>query len=234
MALPSISTPEFKTKIPSTGQEITDRPFLVKEEKILLMAMEGNDQKEITAAIVKLLSNCILNEEIDVDKLATFDIEFLFLKLRGKSVGEVIELKIGHTQSECKHRTDIKINLDDINVQGDISDGMVMLTDDVGVKLIYPNMSNTLKVNTDSADSMFDMVVDCIEYIYDKEEVYNDFTKEELNNWVDTLNQSQFKKITDFFQNMPSLKHSITWKCEKCGEDDEIELEGLQSFFISA
>lgn len=231
MTLPSISTPEFQTVIPSTGEAVTYRPFLVKEEKILLMAMEGKDQKEITRAIVKLLSNCILTENINVSKLATFDIEFLFLKLRGKSVGEVIELKIGHTEGECPHRTDINVNLDDINVVGDISDGKIMLTDNVGVKLMYPNIENTMDVNADSADSMFDMVVDCIEYIYDQETVYNEFTKEELNAWVETLNQSQFKKITDFFRNMPSLKHVINWKCEKCGEEDSVEIEGLQSFF---
>lgn len=234
MALPSISTPEFKTHIPSTGKEITYRPFLVKEEKVLLMAMEGKDQTEITNSIVKLLSNCIISEEIKVQELATFDIEYLFLKLRGKSVGEVIELKISHPEGDCMHKTDIKINLDDINVTGDISDGKIMLTDDVGVKLKYPTISTTIGVDTENADSLFNLVIDCIEFIYDKEEVYTDFTRDELNAWVDTLNQAQFKKITEFFQSMPSLKHEIKWKCEKCGKEDKMVLEGLQSFFTSA
>ena len=232
MALPSISTPEFQTRIPSSGQEITYRPFLVKEEKILLMALEGGDQREITRSIIKLLRNCILTEDVDAEKLSTFDVEFLFLKLRGKSVGEVIELKIGHTESECTHTTDISVNLDAIEVQGEVSDGKIMLTDQVGVKLAYPTIDSTLGVDTDSADSMFDMITDCIEYIYDQEEVYSDFTKEELQNWVDQLNQSQFKKITDFFQDMPKLSHKVEWTCEKCGEKDSILLEGLQSFFM--
>lgn len=231
MALPSISTPEFITKIPSTGQEIKYRPFLVKEEKILLMALEGGDQKEITRSIITLLKNCIL-VDVDVEKLATFDVEFLFLKLRGKSVGEVVELTVAHTESECPHRSDVSINLDAIEVNGEIQDGKVQITDEIGVKLHYPTIDSTLGVDADNADSMFGMIIDCIDYIYDQEEVYNEFTKDELKDWVDQLNQSQFKKITDFFQDMPKLSHKVDWKCEKCGEEDSIELEGLQSFFM--
>ena len=116
MALPSLSAPEFLTKVPSTGEEIKYRPFLVKEEKILLMALEGNDQKEITNAIMKILGNCILSN-VKLDKLATFDVEYLFLKLRGKSVGELIELKIGHSNPDnpCQHRTEIEINIEKLN-----------------------------------------------------------------------------------------------------------------------
>lgn len=234
MALPSIATPEFSTTIPSTGEEITYRPFLVKEEKILLMALEGGDQKEITRSIIVLLKNCILTENIAVEKLATFDIEYLFLKLRGKSVGEVVELKIGHQEGECNHQSDVSINLDEIKVTGEVQDGKIMITDDIGVKLHYPTIDGTLTVDTDNADSMFGLVTDCIEYIYDSNEVYNDFTQQELQNWVDQLNQAQFKKITDFFQSMPSLSHKVEWKCKKCGEQDSILLEGLQSFFMSA
>jgi hypothetical protein len=195
------------------------------------MALEGNDQTEITRSIIKLLKNCILTEGVDVSNLATFDVEYLFLKLRGKSVGEVIDLKIGHAESECTHRSDVSINLDDIEIQGEVSDGKIMLTDTVGVKMHYPNIDSTIGVNTDSADSMFGLVTDCIEYIYDETEVYSEFTKQELQDWVEGLNQAQFKKITEFFQNMPSLYHEVKWTCQKCGESDTVRLEGLQSFF---
>ena len=231
MALPSIATPEFITTIPSTGQEIRYRPFLVKEEKILLMALEGKDQKEITNAIVRLLDSCIL-DEVDVSKLATFDIEYLFIQLRGKSVGEVVELTLSHTESECKHRTKYNINLDEIKVQGDIKDGKVMITDEIGVKMRYPTIVGASGVSLDNTNGVFELISGCIEFIFDQENVYADFTPKEMEDWLGHLNQSQFKKISDFFEGMPSLKYNLKWKCESCGEEDELQLEGLQSFFI--
>ena len=231
MALPSIGTPEFQTIIPSTGENITYRPFLVKEEKILLMAMEGGDAVEMSNAMLNILKSCILSE-VDVEKLATFDVEYLFLTLRGKSVGEVVTLNINHTiETECKHLTEMKLNIDDIKVQGDISDGKIMLTEDVGIKLRYPQMTDLYDVNTADSESLFKMVRKCIEYIYDKEDVYSDFTEEELETWVDGLNQTQFKMITKFFEDAPKLTHTIEWTCEQCKEKDSIKLEGLQSFF---
>jgi len=231
MALPSISTPEFQTVIPSTGETISYRPFLVKEEKILLMAMEGGDAVEMSNAMLKILKSCILTD-VDVGKLATFDIEYLFLTLRGKSVGEVVTLNINHTtETECKHLTEMKLNLDDIKVQGDISDGKIMLTEDVGIKLRYPQMTDLYDVNTDDSESLFKMIRKCIEYIYDKQEVYSDFTEEELETWVDGLNQTQFKTITKFFEDAPKLTHTIEWTCDQCKKADSIKLEGLQSFF---
>lgn len=231
MALPSISTPEFQTNIPSTGETITYRPFLVKEEKILLMAMEGKDNREIYNAVLKLLQNCI-TQDIDVNRLSTFDIEYLFLKLRGKSVGEVVALKVGHQNSECKHLTEVDINIDEIEVTGEISDGKVMITEEIGVKLRYPNMQDVIKVDADDAGALFDMISSCIEYIFDQQEVYNEFTKEEIVTWTEQLNQTQFKKITDFFENLPKLSKEVEWVCDKCGEKDSIKLEGMQSFFM--
>jgi hypothetical protein len=231
MALPSIATPEFITTIPSTGQEIRYRPFLVKEEKVLLMALEGKDQKEITNAIVRLLNSCVL-DEVDVGKLATFDIEYLFLQLRGKSVGEVVELTLSHTDSECKHRTKYNVNLDDIKVRGDIKDGKVMITDTIGVKMKYPTIIGATKINSEKSSGIFELITSCIEYIFDEENVYADFTPKEIDDWLGQLNQNQFKKIAEFFEGMPTLRYDLKWKCEKCGEEDEIALEGLQSFFI--
>lgn len=228
--LPKIATPEYSTRIPSTGEKISFRPFLVKEEKILLMAMEGRDQREIETAIKNLLESCILSN-IKVSKLATFDIEYLFLKLRAKSVGEVIELKVAHESGDCNHKTPIRINIDEINVSEITSDGKIMLTNDIGIKLRYPGLDDVSNVKTDDSSSIFKLIAGCVEYIYDTESVYNEFTETELNDWIEQLSQEQFKKIADFFSVQPRLKHEVSWKCEKCGKEDSIVIEGLQNFF---
>jgi hypothetical protein len=233
MALPNISTPEFQTTIPSTGEKIVFRPFLVKEEKVLLMALEGGDQQEITNAILRILDSCILSE-LDVSKLSTFDVEFLFLNLRGKSVGEVIEVKMGHTEGECKALTDASIKIDDIGIVNEISDGKIMLTDDVGVKMRYPTVQDVAQLDMKNADDTFGLIAQCIEYIYDKESVYNEFTREEITDWVGNLNQGQFKQIASFFEEMPKLSYELKWKCDACGESETRMIEGLQGFFMLA
>lgn len=232
MALPSISTPTFTTKIPSSGDEIQYRPFLVKEEKILLMALEGGDQKEISTAILKLLDECIITE-IYTEKLSTFDVEYLFLKLRGKSVGEVIKVTVGHLEGDCKHKTEASISIEDIQVSGEIQDGKVMVTDSVGVKLRYPSLKDVMNVNGENPDTeaMFDLITDCVEYVYDAENIYNDFTHKEMKEWVESLSQEQFKKISNFFEDLPKLSHEIAWSCSECGKKDSMVLEGLQAFF---
>jgi hypothetical protein len=232
MALPSISTPEFITHIPSTGEEIKFRPFLVKEEKILLMAMEGEDAIEIQNAILNILQNCIITEGVDVPNLAMFDIEFLFLQLRGKSVGEVIDLKVGHNNSECNHKSDVQVRIDDIKVQGEQTEKKIMLTDDVGVMLRYPSIKDAAYMSDDPAKALFSVITRCVDYVFDAENVYNDFSESEIDDWINTLNQAQFQKIVDFFSDAPALKHDVTWTCEKCGEEETITLQGLQSFFI--
>jgi hypothetical protein len=232
MGLPSIATPHFSTTIPSTGQEVEYRPFLVKEEKILLMALEGKDQKEITKATENIIQSCIITD-IDINKLATFDIEFLFLRLRGKSVSEVVELKIGHTNdNDCKHKMDIEVDLEDINIQGEISDGKIMLDDTIGVKMRYPGLKDIHILEEQTSKSMFEVINSCIEYVYDKDNVYNEFTKKEIKDWVETLSQKQFEKLTNFFKEIPKLAHDVEWTCPECGEKDSIKLEGLQSFFM--
>src|SRR6056300_541213 len=179
MALPSISTPEFTTQIPSTGEKIKYRPFLVKEEKILLIALEGNDQQEITTAILNILNSCILSE-VDVNKLSTFDVEYLFLNLRGKSVGEVIEARMGHTDGDCKKLTDVQIKIDDIEIVNEISDGKIMLTDDVGIKMRYPTVHDVAKLDMKNSDDTFGLIAQCIEYIYDNDNVYSEFSEQEI------------------------------------------------------
>ena len=233
MSLPQLVSPEFTTEIPSTKQKIKFRPFLVKEEKILLMASEGNDPAEMQRAVKSILSNCILTK-IDVSNLATFDLEYLFLKLRGKSVGEEIELLMKHSsKSECKHQTTVKMNLDDIKIVGKVSDGKIMLDDKIGVKLKYPTFDEVAKMseNQSNTEIIYKTMAMLIEYVYTEEEVYNDFTDEEMEEWITKLNQKQFAKITDFLANMPKLSQKVEWTCSKCGEKDTVVLEGLQAFF---
>ena len=233
MNIPSIAATQFSTTIPSTGQEIEYRPFLVKEEKVLLMALEGGSQKEISKATQNIIKACVLTD-INVKKLATFDIEYLFMKLRGKSVGEVIKLKIGHPdeESECKHSTEIEINIDDIKVTDKEVENKIMITDDIGVFLRYPGVDDVNLIDEKSPESMFDVINNCVEYVFDDNNVYNEFTKKEIKDWVDGLNQSQFMKMTEFFNNLPKLSHEVEWTCEECGKKDSIKLEGLQSFFM--
>jgi len=232
MALPSLSAPEFITAVPSTGEEIKYRPFLVKEEKILLMALEGNDQDEITNAIMKILGNCILSD-VDLNKLATFDVEYLFLKLRGKSVGEVIELKVGHSNPDnpCTHRTEVSINIDDIEVIGDKPNDKIQLDETVGIKVRFAGMKDLKGVDSDSSTDLFKLITRCIEYVYDEENVYGDFTAKEMEQWLEQLSSEQFAKVTDFFNTSPKLQHTVKWKCPECGEEDELTLEGLAAFF---
>ena len=230
MALPSLSSPEFITEIPSTKAKIKFRPFLVREEKILYMALEGGDATEIQNATVKVLNDCILTPDVDVSNLATFDVEHLFLQLRGKSVGENIDIVLRHQDSDCKETVNVSINLDDIKVTGEISDGKIMLTDDIGIKMKYPRAGDITKLQT-SEINIFNSIAYLVDFIYDKDNVYNDYSIEEIAEWLEQLNQKQFQLITDFMNNMPKLSHTVEWTCNVCGEKETIVLEGLQSFF---
>jgi len=231
MALPNIALPTFSMKIPSTGKEITFRPFLVKEEKILLMALEGQDRKEITQSVYDVLKNCILEENIDYKKLPTFDIEYMFLMIRSKSVGEEITFTMSHSEEkECKHKTEVSVNLNDVHVQGKVKDGNIMLTDSIGIKMRYPTIEviDSVMLGEDTLSA----IASCIDVVFDGNEVYDDFSHDELVDWLGKLNNSQYDKINQFFSNTPKLSHTVKWKCEKCGEEDEVTIEGLFNFFI--
>lgn len=236
MALPLLNTPEFETIIPSSKQRIKFRPFLVKEEKILFMALQGGDTKEMTNAVQNIIGACVLSEDFDVSTLAMYDIEYLFLRLRGKSVGESIDLKLRHTaaDSECNHATEVSIDIDGINVQfpEDYND-KIQLTDTVGVKMKHPGIKHSAMFESEEMDfnAVLKLISDCVECIYDDDNVYDTFTQEEIVQFIEGLSQQQFAKIQKFFTDMPKLTHTITWKCPKCGEEDSITVEGLNSFF---
>jgi len=234
MALPILNTPEFETTIPSTNQKITFRPFLVKEEKILFMALQGNDPSEMSTAVQRVLQSCITTPNVDVNSFATFDLEYLFLKLRAKSVGEVIELRLKHSQGECNHVHQHALNIEDIEVTfPDDLDNKIQITDQVGIVLKYPSVQLAAMIPAgNDMESMMDMVAGCVDMVYDSDNVYEDFSKEEIKTFLESLNGTQFAKIRDFFKRVPKLSHSIEWNCPKCEQSEKIHLEGLASFFM--
>jgi len=234
MALPILSTPEYSATIPSTGQSIMFRPFLVKEEKILFMALQGKDEKEIAKAVSNILAACILTEDVDVTKLAIFDVEYLFLQLRGKSVGENVDLKLKHRSGDCKHVEEVSVLLDQIKVK--FPEGYTnkfQLTPDVGMQMQFPGIDHLGKMNYNNQtfDELIGFIADCVNCIYDHDNVYEEFTKEEIVAFLESLSQSQFTNIQQFFTDPPKLEHDIEWTCPECGVTEMIHLEGLASFF---
>ena len=239
MPLPKISTPTYELELPSTGKKIRYRPFLVREEKILIMAFESEDTKQISNAIVQILSDCIATKTVKVSELSTFDIEYLFLNVRAKSVGETVEVNVtcpddGETQVQ------MEINIDDIKVQKDPNHSNIVKIDDrLSMKLKYPSLEqfveNNFEVNETDSDvnKSLSMITSCIDMVYDEEESWSaaDCTKKELEEFVEQMNTKQFKEIENFFVTMPKLSHTIKVKNPNTKIESDIVLEGLASFF---
>jgi hypothetical protein len=238
MPLPKISTPIYELELPSTGETIRYRPFLVKEEKLLVIALESEDTKQITTAIKTVIKNCILTKNVKVESLPTFDIEYLFLNIRGKSVGEELEVNVicpddGETQ------VPVKINLEDIHVQkSEEHSNRIKLDEHIMMEMKYPSLEQFIKNNFDfdnknAMDQSFELIGSCIDKIYTEEEVWSaaDVTKKELSEFLESMNSSQFKDIEKFFETMPKLSHTINVKNPVTGVESEVILEGLSSFF---
>ena len=238
MPLPTISTPTYELTLPSSSRKIKYRPFLVKEEKILIIAMESQDTKQIARAVKDVLAKCILTKGIKVDKLATFDIEYLFLNIRGKSVGEHIEVMVT-CPDDGKTQVPMSINIDDIKVQRDKDHSSdIVLDDTYTLKMKYPSLSEFIKTNFDQVENMkvddtFDLISSCIDQVYSDEETWShqEGTKKELSDFVESLNTTQFKMVENFFTTMPKLSHLVKVTNPNTNVDSEIKLEGLQSFF---
>jgi hypothetical protein len=239
MGLPKISTPIYELEIPSLKKKIRYRPFLVKEEKILIIALESEDSKAIANAVKNVISNCILSKGIKVDDLSTFDIEYLFLNIRGKSVGESVDVLITCPDDETT-QVPVSINLDEINVEENPKHSRdIKLDDTLTLRMRYPSMTEFIKNNFDSGDSVsvddtFDLIVSCIDQIYSEEESWtaSDSTKKELLEFVEQLSSKQFKEVEKFFDTMPKLSHTIKVKNPKTGVESEVVLEGLSAFFV--
>ena len=238
MPLPKISAPIYELELPSTGQKIQYRPFLVKEEKLLVIALESEDIKQITTAIKTVIKNCIFTKNIKVESLPTFDIEYLFLNIRGKSVGEELEVNIICPDDQTT-QVPVKINLDDIKVQKNESHtNRIKLDDSIMMEMKYPSLDQFIKNNFDfsdknAMDQSFELIASCIDKIFTEEEVWttSDVTKKEMNDFLESMNSSQFKDIEKFFETMPKLSHKIKVKNPVTEVESEVVLEGLASFF---
>ena len=239
MPLPKITTPIYELEIPSLKKKIRYRPFLVKEEKILIIALESEDSKAIANAVKNVISNCILSKGIKVDDLSTFDIEYLFLNIRGKSVGESVDVLITCPDDETT-QVPMSINLDEISVEDNPKHSRdIKLDDTLTLRMKYPSMTEFIKNNFDSGDGVsvddtFDLIISCIDQIYSEEEswVAKDSTKKELLEFVEQLSSKQFKEVEKFFETMPKLSHTIKIKNPKTDVESEVVLEGLSAFFV--
>jgi len=239
MPLPRIATPIYELEIPSLKKKIRYRPFLVKEEKILIIALESEDSKQISNAVKNVISNCILSKGIKVDSLATFDIEYLFLNIRGKSVGETVDVLIT-CPDDGVTQVPVSINLDEINVEINPDHCPdIKLDDSITLRMRYPSMTEFIKNNFNSGDSIsvdvtFDLIASCIDQIYSEEESWtgSDSTKKELLEFIEQLSSKQFKEVEKFFDTMPKLSHTIKIKNPKTDIESEVVLEGLSAFFV--
>ena len=238
MPLPKIATPTYELELPSTGQSVNYRPFLVKEEKLLVLALESEDTKQITTAIKAVLKSCVLTKGIKVEHLPTFDIEFLFLHIRGRSVGEEVELNV-ICPDDKETQVKVTLDLDDIKVEkNEEHEGKIKLDDNLMMELKYPSLDQFIKNNFDfddgnSMEQSFDLIGSCIDNIFTEDEVWavEDCSKKEIIEFLEQMNSSQFKEIEKFFETMPKLSHTIKVKNPKTKKENEVVIEGLAGFF---
>jgi len=240
MPLPKIATPSYELELPSTGKTIQYRPFLVKEEKLLVIALESEDTKQITNAIKAVIKSCVLTKGIKVETLPTFDIEYLFLNIRGKSVGEDIDVNL-ICPDDNETEVSVSVNLDDIKVQKpEGHTNQIKLDNNLMMELKYPSLNEFIKNNFDPNDTSknpmdqsFDLIGSCINKIYSQDEVWAaaDCSKKEITDFLDSMNSSQFKEVEKFFETMPKLSHTLKVLNPKTNVESDVVLEGLASFF---
>jgi hypothetical protein len=235
MALPKIATPQFALTLPSNGQRVHFRPFLVKEEKALLMATQSEDSLDMIDAVKNVIASCIL-DKVNVDTLPYFDLEYIFLNIRAKSIGEIVKLEYRHTGGknysgiECDAVTPVEINLEQVKVEKkDGHTNKIQLDDKIGVEMRYPTILD-VKMVTEGANEI-EMLAKCIVSVYDENEVYEPDNLEDSIEFMESLNNSQFSKIMNFVDTMPKLRHTFSYKCKGCGQEDTVTLEGMADFF---
>tara|TARA_R100000234_G_scaffold108715_1_gene80252 strand:+ start:124 stop:846 length:723 start_codon:yes stop_codon:yes gene_type:complete len=239
MPLPKVNTPTYELVLPSSGRKIKYRPFLVREEKILIMALESEDVKQITNAVIEILNNCVLTRGTKIEKMSTFDIEYLFLNVRSKSVGETIDVNIT-CPDDNKTSVQMTIDLDTIKIKKDKTHkDTIKLDDSLSMKMKYPSMDQFIESNFDTSTqgddikTTLNMIISCIDTIYTEEESWSgtDSSKKELEEFIESLNSKQFKSIENFFTTMPKLTHKVKVKNPNTGVESEVTLEGLAAFF---
>lgn len=241
MALPKIDIPTYELTLPISKKKLTIRPYLVKEQKLLFMAAESGDKESIIRAIKQIFSNCVIGE-IDIDSLPLVDIEYVFLHLRARSVGEVVDLKykcenVLTNDETCNNTLDVSFNLLDIKLKNEeIYNDVVMITNDVGIKFKYPDYSIIEQHDTDEniGETSLEIILKSIDYIFEGDKIYyaKETSKDELIEFLDSLNQTQFKNIEKYFENLPVLNKQTEIVCSKCGYKHNITIEGIESFFV--
>lgn len=238
MALPMNTMPTFNLTIPSTGKSVRYRPFVVKEEKALLIAQQSEDARVMTDTLRNVIQSCV-QDSVDVEKLATFDLEYMFLQIRGKSVGETVDLLFScdndHGEQNEKARSKITINVSDIEVVKEKEHtNKIFLFGDVGVVMKYPTMDMAAElVGEDEIENVFDIVANSIDYIFQGENIYyaKETSREEMLQFLNNLTTDQFLKVQKFFDTMPKLSHKVEYTCPVCNKHHQKVLEGLASFF---
>jgi len=236
MELPKFGVPEFYTDLPSTGEKIKFRPFTVKEQKALLFASSsGGEADAIIDAIEKVINGCLI--DVDVKNLAAFDYEYLFLKIRGKSVGENIKFYLRHGKNNpCEHRQEYELNLDDVTMSMPSMKNTIMFNESMGVTMKYPNFRQLVEftIAADNPVELVKFVGTCIESIFTDEDVYTDFTNDEIQDWMEGLPTQAFDQMTKWLENLPTLTHKITYVCDECGQEETVTLRGISDFFTYA
>lgn len=235
MALPKVETPRYELQIPSNGKMVTYRPYLVKEEKVLMVAMESQDNRQMIRAVKDVISTCT-DGEVDISKLTMFDLEYVFAMLRAKSVGETTT--VGVKCDSCESKNDVDVSLEDVrvNVPKDDGDKTIHLTDDIGVVLRYPSVDALIeseKPGTSDIDTVFALATACIDSIFSGDDVYDvdQQSKKDMNEFIESLSTEQFNRIREFAEGMPTAALDIHFKCTNCGEDNNVEVKGLANFF---
>jgi hypothetical protein len=245
MSLPKIDVPIYEVELPLSKKVVKIRPFLVKEEKILMMALESDDDDAILFAIKQIANNCCI-ESIDIEEMPIIDLEFLFLQLRARSVGEIIDLQYvcnnnvidEETKDEKKCGNIVKLEFNALEIKPEVDephDKKIQITDKLGVVMKYPDFKLAEKIkNLNETETIVKTIVNCIDYIYDEENIYysKDVKEIELENFIDSLTSEQFKKIEKFFETIPKISKELDFKCNRCGYEEKVFLDGIQSFFV--
>ena len=236
MTLPVLNNPNYEMELPSTGEKIEFRPFLVKEQKILMMAMESKDTSSQSKAVVDIIKNCTFGKLNDkVETLPTFDIEYMFLQIRQKSVGETVDITVT-CPDDGETKVPVTVNLEEIKVvKTEGHTNVIMITDKIGLTMKYPTMKQIMGYDMTKLDSMegtFGIINDCLENIFDENEVYDEMNGKEVSDFIEQMTTDQFQKVTEFFTKMPKLKHIVKVTNPNTGVENEIALEGMQSFLV--
>ena len=236
MALPKLAAPRFALEIPSTGKRISFRPFLVKEEKALLMAAQSEDTVDMIDAVKDVISSCVLDESFNVEEIPYFDLEYIFINIRAKSISEVVRLEYRHTGGvnyqgiACDAVTPVEINLEQVKVQkNDKHTNKIQLDGKLGLELRYPTI-NDVRMVSEGSDEI-EMLAKCILSVYDEDSVYEPDNLEDSIEFIESLNNEQFMRIMNFIATMPKLKHTFSYRCRGCGQEDTVTLEGMSDFF---